>query len=369
MKRTILLWALCAAVAAAGCGCSSSGSSGKDHSGKKNKTAVREEVTESETADDSESGEKNESTPTAKDGPYIKKLYDLMNSGEYSIKEKYTDSKGRVTYITQIVRGSDCIIRQENELGENGFISVGGESYDYDLLCGVYRKSRKEMPLSLVQYAVEQELPQSASRIDEDLAEVYAAEEYTFVGDTYITVLDFYFERETGLPVEYTVTYSVEGQDNVTELREFLEIVPGSAFITEEVPEDIPGDSSSEEASDSSEADIRESGAETESSADESETRDESSSGTETALEELPQPAATGETIDETALDLGFLEQLADFDVMTEERRLGYCQAIFVTAGISQNELSYIGMTDDKLRTISYDEFTELVYSLKEEPA
>ena len=75
--------------------------------------------------------------------------------------------------------------------------------------------------------------------------------------------------------------------------------------------------------------------------------------------------ATDGETheLDRDVFDTAFLSKLADFDAMTPEQKLGYCQAIFVTAEVTQEELDKAGMTEDKLRNISYEDFTSLVYT------
>ena len=58
-----------------------------------------------------------------------------------------------------------------------------------------------------------------------------------------------------------------------------------------------------------------------------------------------------------------FIKELVDFDSMTAEQKLGYCKAIFVTANVTADELAEAGFGDDKLRNISYEDFTSLVYT------
>jgi len=67
--------------------------------------------------------------------------------------------------------------------------------------------------------------------------------------------------------------------------------------------------------------------------------------------------------IDKSVFDLSFLSGLVDFGVMTPEQKLGYCQAIFVTSGVSAEELTSAAMNDEKLKNISYEELTSLVYT------
>ena len=378
--------ALALALSCAGC----SGKD-KDTDKKANKPSPVAAANDTDSADESSQaqGHPGEDVATAADGEYIQRLYSFLTQDSYSIKLRFTDSQGRVTDITETVRGDDVFMSQVNDLGENGLIRVDGVSYDYDLLCGIYRKSSRTEPASLIKSIVEQDLPQTNTYIDKNLAQVYAAEEYTFTGDTYMTTVVLYFDKETGLPVRYVTTYMTEGHDEIVEIRDILELTPGSFFEpAEEVSDtdssDSEGDSEAPEESAPQEIISQESEAEESQASEDSGDTDESEEPDESGETEDSGEAAEAplkddpysprdlelpvllEELDESVFDLGFLEPLVDFDAMTEERRLGYCEAILVTAGIPQVELTYHGITEEQLRTISYDDFTALVYSLKE---
>lgn len=353
MNRLKILAVLCAVTAAALCaGCSD----GADPSSAGNKS--KKPSASSQTADDSQGKEKpggsqEDSEDSGADGAedqlgeHILQAYDFLQNESYSMKIRYTDSKGEVTEIYRAVSGGDFYQRQVNSIGESGSIRVGEECYDYDLVCGIYRKSSAERLDSVIESVVEQKLPATSTHIEPQDAELYDVEEYTYTGDTYITVMDFCFDRDTGSLVKYTVTYSVEGEDDVTETREFYDFIP-SASVQDTV--------SSESAADVSEADIGSSRAEHGTDSAESSDSSEAPADTDSSMPEVQE-------VDMSVFDVSFIRGLADFDNMTEERRLGYCQAIFVTAGITYDELAGYDMTDDKLKTISYEDFIYLVYT------
>ena len=71
---------------------------------------------------------------------------------------------------------------------------------------------------------VKKNLPATKTHIDEKDAQKYDAEEYTYTAGTYITVLDFYFDKQKGTLSKYTVTYSVEGRDDEIENRDIVKM-------------------------------------------------------------------------------------------------------------------------------------------------
>ena len=73
---------------------------------------------------------------------------------------------------------------------------------------------------NLIVQTVKQSLEPTKTHIDPEESKKYDAEEYTYTAGTYITVLDFYFDKTTGELKKYTVTYSIEGRDNQVETRE-----------------------------------------------------------------------------------------------------------------------------------------------------
>lgn len=339
MIRLKITAALCAALIAVTCTACSNSSSDKD----KNNSFKKASSDKAESSDAKDSSADKESSPDSKDSALdnnndtlLGRFCDFLSGESYSFRMKYTDFDGKVTDVYRVCDGNDFYQLQTNDIGESGSIRVGEECYDFDLVCGIYRKSSNEKLDSIIESILDEGLPQTATHIDEEDAQLYNVEEYTYTGDTYITVMDFCFDKSTGALVKYTSTYSVEGDDDITETREFYDFIP--AF---EPAED--SFSVTDSGMDSS-ADIQ----------------DSSQSGSQDSSS-MPE-AGNSEGIDRSVFDTSFINTLVDFNNMTEERRLGYCQAIFVTAGVTAEELAQAEITDEKLKTVSYEEFTSLVY-------
>lgn len=308
MKIYKLAAVLTAAMMAFSCTACSQKNSKKSKSAKKHKTSSF--VTDESTADEIITDGETDSV-TAQNGVHIKQAYDLLKSDQYRIKLTYTDASGNETEITRLKDGDNYYELQTNEIGTSGFITVDGTSYDFDNVCGIYRKKNSIIPISVIETVVEQDLPATDTHINAEDAKIYDVEEYTYTGGSYITVMDFYFDKETGLPAKYTTTYMVEavnGDEGMTETRTIKEISYGSE-------------------------------------------------------DELLTTDGQTKNIDRSVFDLSFLSGLVDFGVMTPEQKLGYCQAIFVTSGVSAEELSSAAMNDEKLKNISYEELTSLVYT------
>ena len=66
---------------------------------------------------------------------------------------------------------------------------------------------------------------------------------------------------------------------------------------------------------------------------------------------------------DYSPLDGSQATSLVDFDSMSEDQRLGYCQGILNKAGVTTDDLSAGGYQTDDLKTISYDSFVSIVYT------
>ncbi len=340
MVRLKITAAFFAALIAVMCAACSDSGSDKDVSSKNSAVSQADKSDNSDSPSDNDtnsSADSDDSSQTDNSDTLLRKTYDFLNSESYSLRIKYTDYEGNVTDIYRVADGDDFYQLQKNVIGESGSIRVGEECYDFDMVCGIYRKSSAERPDSIIESIIEENLPMTSTHINEEDAALYDVEEYTYTGDTYITVLDFCFDRSTGAPVKYTATYSVEGDDDITETREFYDFIPSF-----EPAENISSDAdSSFIAQDSSVTDSRT-----------DYISSEASSEAETETQE----------IDKSVFDTSFIETLVDFNNMTEERRLGYCQAIFVTAGVTPEELAQEEITDESLKTISYEEFTALVY-------
>ncbi|MBR1739888.1 MAG: hypothetical protein IJ737_06310 [Ruminococcus sp.] len=273
---------------------------------------------------------------TAAEGRYINMLYSLLKSGEYELKMKYTDCTGEEIDILRVVDGSDFYQLRTDSTGSSGVVKKDGTCYDFDMLCGIYRENSTRGLDDLVQGIVDGQLPMTRTRIDPVLANVYDVEEYTYTGDTYITVMDFYFDRETGLPVRYVTTYSNEDGDLV-ETRDFEYIAPGSYFASL----DTSGDDSSSEPQ---------------------EEGPYSKWLMPSEDEQLSVPE-TSEEIDVSLIDSSFLWAMNDFDSMTDDARKSYCMSTFWNQGVTQQELFEAGFDEEQLKHISFERFTYIVYT------
>lgn len=358
MKHLKFSAALCAALMILCTGCSDKNSSDSSVSDNKKNTVSSSISSESKADTETDSKDSEDKDDDAQDssvlGAGILQAYDFFKSSRYSMNVRYTDSEGNVTEIYRVVNDGDFYQLQKNKIGESGSVKVGDECYDFDKVCGIYRKSSAESLDSVIETVVDQKLPRTNTHIDPADTVNYDVEEYTYTGDTYITVMDFCFDKNNGELVKYTTTYSVEGMDDVTETREFYNLIPSAPEKADSSTADSSVlDESSQLDTDSS------SYADTDSS---SEAYSDSSSVAEpyTAIKDT---VSEGSDIDESVFSTAVIDNLADFDNMTEERRLGYCQAIFVTAGINADDLAKAEYTDDKLKTISYDDFVTLVYT------
>ena len=298
--------------------CSCSGS--EEKSDTKKKKDISSSKVEKLTTDEQTTKEDKDEIPvlTASQCEHIMQLYNFMSREDYSIDMDMTDAEGKVTHIYRVVRGDDYYQLQTDNVGTKGSIRLDGVSYDFDNVCGIYRQTDKDELDSIAKAVVEQDLPATATHIDPNDAAVYDVEEYTYTGSTYIAVIDFCFDRKTGVPVKYTTTYTVEGVDDRKEVRVINSLKPEGCFSADGVTSDG---------------------------------------------EDITTDTQEHTGIDDSVFDLSFTTKLKDFGALSEEARMGYCQAIFVTAGVSSDELAGEDITDEKLKNISYEDFIYLVYT------
>ena len=295
----------------ASCGDKTNKDSSKAADKKKNITSSAVEESSAEDAQTTSGEDSGEPALTAVDGQFIMQAYDMLQSSQYVLRLTYTDPEGFDTDIYRVVDGDDYYEVQTNEIGESGCISVNGEAYDFDNVCGIYRRRTQGKPETLIETVVEERLPATDTNVDPNVAADLEVEEYTYTGGTYITVMDFYFDKVTGVPVRYTTRYMVEqenGDEGMTETRTVKEIMYGAGG-------------------------------------------------------ELTATDGESHELDRTVFDTSFISKLADFDGMSPEQKLGYCQAIFVTANVTADELTEAGFDEEKLKKISYEELTSLVYT------
>lgn len=68
-------------------------------------------------------------------------------------------------------------------------------------------------------------------------------------------------------------------------------------------------------------------------------------------------------TVDDSVFSLDFLDKMVNFENMTEDQRLGFCQGICSSKGITAEMMSNMGIKADNFKTIDFDAFFNLVYS------
>ena len=228
-------------------------------------------------------------------GEYLQGVADIYSKGEYTLECTLSSTAfdGEIK-LTRVVRGEDVYQLQQEALGKHGAVTVDGKSYDFDYLCGMYRERDSKPELNLIEEIIRLNLEQTDTHEEESSQNEYAVEEYTYTGDTYITVMDFYFDKTDKRLVKYTTTYSVEGQDDVTETR---------------------------------------------------------------VIDRLDN------SIDETVFNTDFTYNLADFNSMSEDQRLGFCQGLCGSFGITTDEMYKMGISTDQFKTIDYNTLFNLVYT------
>lgn len=93
----------------------------------------------------------------------------------------------------------------------------GSTAYDIDLGMGIYNTREKWEDYNLILSLIDSEPEITEAHMPDEMAEKgYSVEEYTYPGDTYITVFDFYFDKDDNLK-QYMVTYKVEGDDDLVQ--------------------------------------------------------------------------------------------------------------------------------------------------------
>lgn len=143
----------------------------------------------------------------------------------YKLSVTYSDDPDTVADLIQVSRGDDFYmsVREKNSSGlaaDTVYLQLGDTAYDIDYNIGAYNGTEIQSGLNLISNIIDMRLDRTSTHTPQDI-EGYTVEEYTYTGDTYITVYDFYFNRYGALK-KYTVTYTVEGQDEIVETAEVV---------------------------------------------------------------------------------------------------------------------------------------------------
>lgn len=186
--------------------------------GKDNKTSSKEDEKNSSSIVQSS----NDSSSKAEEshiGKYLNALADKMKQGSYTMKcTVKSENNDEVMKLVRVVSNKNVYQLQEEKVGSYGIISVDGKSYNFDNAAGMYQKTDAELPLSIVEEVVNRNLPQSED-IEIELSEGTTAERYIFTGESYITYITFVFDENNGELMECILTYSIEGEEEVNEIR------------------------------------------------------------------------------------------------------------------------------------------------------
>lgn len=217
--------ALCLAVSMASCS-----SSDKSSSESKAETTSTAETTASDSSETESAVEKKN-----EQGEHLKKAYDFFSGKKYTEVIKYSNSQNETSTITKTVNGNDVLQTIKSDKGTNGYIIKDGKKYIFDKLTGIYGTVDSANTATLVETVVDQNLPMTQTHISSDDKKNYDVEEYTFTGDTYITVLDFCFDKTSGDLKKITTTYTVEGEDDIVETREIEKLSDKPETISTDV--------------------------------------------------------------------------------------------------------------------------------------
>lgn len=247
---TVGLLVCLAAVMSFAVGCGSKNESSSDDASKVSQTekvsdsAAEEDDPEDEsggeTADDPkeqipfEAGEKLAATAKKFEGDYT-----------YAVRSSFSDEPDEQTLAVISKSGSEVYItytdsktesdedkdgkdkkdkKDKNEKNDTGdgeparaYFFDGSAAYDVDLGMEIYNAREKWEDYNLILSLIESEPEVTEAHMSDEMADKgYSVEEYTYPGDTYITVFDFYFDENDDLK-QYTVTYKVEGDDDLVQ--------------------------------------------------------------------------------------------------------------------------------------------------------
>lgn len=281
-----------AAVCTAFAGCSDKDKSVSSAAADSSADSSAESAADSTPQEDTLSGSGQEEMQNI--GEYLRGVADIYATKNYTLEctLSSTEFDGEVK-ITREVKGDNVYQIQHESMGDHGTLTLDGVTYDFDNVCGMYRTAESSPSLNVVEEIISLDLEQTDTH-EPPAEDEYVIEEYTYTGDTYITVMDFYFDKTDKHLVKYITTYSVEGQDDITETR---------------------------------------------------------------VIDRLD------ETVDESVFNTDFTNRLVDFDSMSEDQRLGFCQGICASFGITAENMYEMNITTDKFRNIDYDTLFELVYT------
>lgn len=215
-KKTLIL--LAALVFAFTAGCS-----------KKNDSSAQDQSSDavSSQSDSSQDDSSTQSQAPVKvdQGDKIKAAAGFFENEKYEYICKVTGS-GADAVVTLAKNNGVCKQTTDYGFTKSVIYCKGADTFRYDGITKAFVKEIGKITTdptgNLITETVKKELPPTSTHINAEDAKKYDAEEYTYTGGTYITILDFYFDKKTGMLSKYTVTSSVEGKDDEVETRQVL---------------------------------------------------------------------------------------------------------------------------------------------------
>lgn len=194
--------------------------SGKQTDSSSSKKDEKKDTNSSGADSTADSSSVSDNKKTNSQGEHIKKAAEFFKQENYTFEIKITDNNNKKSTLKRIVKGKDFYQETTDELGKFGSVSLNGKTYDFDMSAGIYQQNTDSSLDNIILSVVEQNLPRTQTHITSDDMKKFDVEEYTYMGDTYITVLDFYFDKKSGDLKKYVSTYSIEGSDDITVTKE-----------------------------------------------------------------------------------------------------------------------------------------------------
>ncbi len=289
----VMLAALCAL--ATGC-------ADKDKTDNSSKAAAESKAETVSKADESKADESAADESRAEEEEYapgegIAKMAEIFSQPyTYSVSVTFSDDPDSLIKITAAYDGESYMVtnKETNDTGlpaDTAYIYTDSVGYTIDYNIGAYVTGIADAG-NIADIIIENKLEQTSTRIPAD-TEGYIVEEYTYTAAAYITVYDIYFDEDYD-PVKYTVSYSVEGEDDLVQ--------------------NVQIDSLKNEAE---------------------------------------------------KIDSSFLDDLTDFNALTEDERLAFCQQLCNELGITTDDMGLQGITPDDFKRISFLDLMELIYTPK----
>ena len=226
IKRSLILLAAVICLLSAGCADKNSSSQGEESSS-------QTESSQTEDSSGSESSSSDSEPAPAKQGDKIKAAAKFFENRSYEFSEKVS-GQGADATVTLIKNEGLVCQTTDYGFGKSVIYCKGADTYYFDDVTKAFEKKVGTITTdptgNIITEVVRKELPPTKTHMNFKDLEKYDCEEYTYTGGTYITVMDFYFDKTTGMLAKYTLTFSVEGKDDEVQTRQVLRMRSGEAI-------------------------------------------------------------------------------------------------------------------------------------------